>query len=597
MGGFKSFDDLFSQFSYNPYGEKEFQNEEAKKAYKEASGVDIDKERKNGDERAKGYVGEYKVFSTLFTEFDFPNKILANVQIPTADGRKTEIDLILISPTGIYVFEVKHYNGAVYGRFDSPHWTTYYKSRDSITFDNPLKQNEYHLSQLRKLLPKAVFYSYVVFTNSDAKIRVAGQYPGNLTVTRLSGLLEKIRGDFAAREEIYTPEQIESFFRRLRKYSPLETNAKEYFSKDGENLPFSSFSDALLRDLEEAKKASRKAVEYEVKRRTESLNREREDVQSLGNRYRGMIQAAETERDAAVRDLEDFKRSFVNVTPYMSDYGVINRDCFRADVEFEKSDSFEHTTNMYFMLHNESKDLWMETVGAWILVGLRNGNVQKYTLKEHIFNFHIGSKIGPKASNDRKRILLFRTFEDEISFIKLCNVIVTDRQFSGTNVAPGIEFEMYAASEAESIYEKSKVTVMSDAKEGGYELNPDFLKTDIEISLSADGNGCDIRSVFSAGTAEVGFDLSGASYIIGTKDGAINEYNLRQHFKGFYSTSVRPLTKTNSHTLHIDGVKDEDIVFIKLKNPRVFRAELWQSDNLLPNVEIDVYPKVDEEDK
>ena len=595
MGGYKSLDDLFAQFSYNPYGEKEFQNEETKKAYKEASGVDIDSERKIGDERAKGYVGEYKVFSTLFTELDFPNKILVNVQIPTADGRKTEIDLVLISLTGIYVFEVKHYRGAVYGRYDSPTWTSYYKSRDSVTFDNPLKQNEYHLSQLRKLFPKAVFYSYVVFTNSDAKIRVAGQYPGNLTVTRISDLLEKIRGDFAAREAIYTPEQIEGFFRRLRKYSPLETNAKEYFNKDNENLPFSSFSDAMLRDLEDAKRISRKAAEYELQRRTEMLNKEKEEVQSLGNRYRGMIQAAETERDAAVRDLEEFKRNFVNVTPFMSDYGVINRDCFSADVEFEKSDSFEHTTNMYFTFHNKSTDLWINIKDGWFIVGLKNGKVQQYALRPHIRdNFDMESVISNKKSSKRWKMRIFKAYPEEINFIKLCHVRVSDESWLRNDVAPGVEFEIYAAPGVETIYEKEEVQQVLDKNGGAFELKPNFLQTEVALELSSDGEGCDIRCCFSAGTAEVGFDLSRASFVIGTKDGSIKEYGLTKHLRGFYSTTVSPLKKTNSHTMHLDGVKDEDIVFIKLKNPRVFRAELWSSDNLLPNVEIDIYPKVDE---
>lgn len=37
-----------------------------------------------------------------------------NLNIPIEDGKTTEIDLLMIHETGIYVFEIKHYKGTIY---------------------------------------------------------------------------------------------------------------------------------------------------------------------------------------------------------------------------------------------------------------------------------------------------------------------------------------------------------------------------------------------------------------------------------------------------------------------------------------------------
>ena len=410
-------------------GSSLFDTPETKKTYKEASGIDIDEQHEIWNERAKGYWGEYKVFTLLYRELDFPNKMLLNLQIPSDNGRTTEIDLLLISPTGIYVFEIKHYSGKVYGGYDKPTWTEYYKSRDSVTFDNPLLQNEYHLKQLRHLLPDETFFSYVVFTNSSAEIKVGGRYPGSLTVSHLEDLVEKIRGDFAGREEIYSPAKIESIFKTLEKYSPMETNQKEFLAKESAVLPFSSFAAAILQDVEREKQKVRDSVAEEVSRQTKELRQEREEILKLKNEYRGLISAAEAERDGAKKALEEFEKNFEMVTPFTSEYGIINRDCFKTEVRFEESGSFLRTVNMYFTLKNTSKELWIETRNAWFIVGLKNGSAQKYVLEKHLIDNFNGSKIGPGAVRygSPRMIRVFNAPLEDIRFIKLCNAIVSDQ--------------------------------------------------------------------------------------------------------------------------------------------------------------------------
>ena len=582
---------MFDNFGFGSRYKTE--NTEEKKAYEEASGINLEEQHKIWDERAKGYWGEYKVFSVLFHELDFPNKILVNVELPIENGRSTEIDLLLFSPTGVYVFEVKHYSGKIYGGYNSATWTKYYKHRDSVTFDNPLKQNEYHIRQLKRYLPGVNIYSYVVFTRNDSESRTDGRYPGNLTVTCLDDLAEKIRGDFAGRTEIYTPEQIEGFFKLIRPFSPMETVRKEYFKYNQDILPFSEFAEAMLHDLEAEKRKAKRVSDAELLRQTNALKHEREEVQKLGDEYRGIVKAAEDAKDKAEKALKEFERNFTTVTPYESGWGVINRDCFEAEIKFEASDSFVNTTNMYFTLKNKSKELWIHTYYAWFLVGAKNGTVQKYIISNHVLNFTTNSQIRPQTVRYGSpfMIRLFNVSVDDINFIKLGNVTVTDRQSGGKDVAPGIEFEIYTAPDVESVYGPKEPAIEIAVKEGVFELSPNFMKSDISLEKSSDGEGCDIKFSLHAATEEVGFDIMSAAFIIGTKDGAINDYPFRNNLKNLYSGSVMPLSKTSIYVMHLKNFTNEDVVFIKLKGLRIFRKERWQNDNLLPEAEFDLFPR------
>lgn len=602
-------DDVFSRifkglFPYDEERRKRQEEEIIKNAYGQASGIDIEEQRRIWDERAKGYWGEYKVFSVLFRMLDFPNKIMVNVQIPAANGRTTEIDVILFAPTGVYVFEVKHYSGAVYGGYDSPTWTEYYKTRDSVTFENPLKQNEYHLRQLKSLLPDARLSSYVVFTNPDANIRVGGRYPGYLTVTQIEDLEEKLRSDFADREEVYSSEQIEKFYGTIRPYCPLETKEQEFFTKEEKFLPFSEFAEAMLLDLEREKKIARDEANRELKRKTEVLENERGNVRALESHYRALIKTAEEERDRAIsaaneeRDkaidsLNELAKNFEVVTPFSSGYGVINRDCFKAEVTFERSESFLNTTNMYFTLINLSKELWIDTARAWFILGLKNGTVQKYILSEHIHGFRIGSVIDPgrKRHASPCKIRLFNVEVEDINYIKLCNTFVTDRPNGGTCVAPGVEFEIYVSEDTDTVYKTEDVIPIAGMNDGAFELSPEFMKSEFVVNSAASGTGCDVSFSFSAGTPEVGFELVNGALLIGTKTGQLAEYGIKKNTKNFYSTTVMPLSKTNKYIMHLNDIQEEDVAFIKLKGIRVFRKEYWQRDDILPGVEFDVYPK------
>ena len=80
--------------------------DDTKNVYKSLTNVDIDVQRRIWDERGRGYYGEYLLFSKLYQFLPGNGKILMNLNIPISADKTTEIDLLLIHETGLYVFEM-----------------------------------------------------------------------------------------------------------------------------------------------------------------------------------------------------------------------------------------------------------------------------------------------------------------------------------------------------------------------------------------------------------------------------------------------------------------------------------------------------------
>jgi hypothetical protein len=96
--------------------------------------------------------------------------LLNNITLPCDDGT-TQIDHVLISRSGIFVIESKHYSGWIYADSFSPTWTqvTFKHGQHKYKFQNPLRQNYKHLKAIQQLLdfiPAGHVRSLVVFTGN-----------------------------------------------------------------------------------------------------------------------------------------------------------------------------------------------------------------------------------------------------------------------------------------------------------------------------------------------------------------------------------------------------------------------------------------------
>ena len=88
-------------------------------------------------------------------------------RVIVADERgTTEIDVIVVGNSGVFVVELKDFNAWIFGSEDDEQWTACYVDKSKHQFQNPLRQNFRHIKalQARLGLRQEVFQSVVSFT-------------------------------------------------------------------------------------------------------------------------------------------------------------------------------------------------------------------------------------------------------------------------------------------------------------------------------------------------------------------------------------------------------------------------------------------------
>lgn len=160
--------------------------------------------------RRKGQQGEAIVRDILLQSCrERTGHVLSNVTLPW-QGRTTQIDHILIHPSGIFVFEVKHRRGQVHAVWNHPTWTQV-TPRGLYEFQNPLFQNHTHVRAVAALFPEGRFVfpvtGRVVLTGD---VQLTPNWPAG--VYRASELLPLLRQEYRT---ALTPAMMSTCLRRI----------------------------------------------------------------------------------------------------------------------------------------------------------------------------------------------------------------------------------------------------------------------------------------------------------------------------------------------------------------------------------------------
>jgi hypothetical protein len=119
----------------------------------------------------RGAAGERRIRRRLARFEKEGGKLLSNIYIPKMSGGTTEIDLLLIHPKGLFVFESKNYSGWIFGNEVYQNWTqTLPKGRRGDVhkerFYNPILQNASHIKHLMPHVRKSIpVWSIIVFSD------------------------------------------------------------------------------------------------------------------------------------------------------------------------------------------------------------------------------------------------------------------------------------------------------------------------------------------------------------------------------------------------------------------------------------------------
>jgi hypothetical protein len=135
----------------------------------------------------------------LLRQLDFhPDAIYHDLYFQKKNGSFTQIDLVLATPMGLIVFEVKDYSGWLFGNGRNTYWTQVLSyGKEKYRVYNPVLQNQRHIEELRKASPqfsRIPMFSVVVFYG-NCELKRLDNIPNNTLViknSQLHGALKSI---------------------------------------------------------------------------------------------------------------------------------------------------------------------------------------------------------------------------------------------------------------------------------------------------------------------------------------------------------------------------------------------------------------------
>jgi hypothetical protein len=145
-------------------------------------------------EQYKGRLGEDRIVNAL-KPLPYNYRVLRNLLFNDENGTSSEIDLVCITPVGIYVIESKNYSGWIFGGVDQQNWTQTFANQTKNRFYNPILQNEGHIKVLKSKLSKLSdinYYSVVVFSD-DASLKSVPRSEYQTMILNLGELCDTIR--------------------------------------------------------------------------------------------------------------------------------------------------------------------------------------------------------------------------------------------------------------------------------------------------------------------------------------------------------------------------------------------------------------------
>lgn len=176
----------------------------------------------------KGRLGEYMTYKNLRNWEKSGAKFLFNLYIPKGENETTEIDVLMITPKGLFVFESKNYSGWIFGSEYQRNWyQTLPQGRGRShkeSFYNPIMQNRTHIQHLQILVGENIpMYSVIIFSDrctlkkvevKSQDIHVINRYDVMDTVASVCNRIQNV---------VLSERQITEIFDKLYPYTQVDS--------------------------------------------------------------------------------------------------------------------------------------------------------------------------------------------------------------------------------------------------------------------------------------------------------------------------------------------------------------------------------------
>ncbi len=418
--------------------------------YYDLTQVNIDEQRIIWDERGRGYYGEYLVLQKLYLTLEGTSKILMNLQIPTRSGKTTEIDLLLIHESGLYVFEIKHYKSVIYGSTYDKTWTQYFRTASNQKFQNPVFQNQYHINALRNRYPGIPVYSVIVFTNPECDLRVNVDLPDTIVCT-LSQLPYRLHG-VLRHPAVFDTDKIDHLFDELKEFSPISSKTVTVGNNEA---PLYQYINTFISEHQAKLKNLEKDYSEKLKKIESSLATSKKQfiiLSSLlgvaciiiclciGIYSRQQIALAETELSSFAQKIKPVSE-YNNGEITFSDSLVLV-----SDVLIEDSSDIKDTVNFSCTLTGNGDKYGIRLAkNTKYIVMLKDGTIQEYDLFGSDFRYSSLYRIsrGHFDSFALPCCEFYNVSSSDISYVKLVNLSIWKNPHYNDDLFFDYEVELY----------------------------------------------------------------------------------------------------------------------------------------------------------
>lgn len=192
----------------------------------------------------RGAYGEYLLYKSLRGYEAKGAKFLFNCYLPKDNSETSEIDVMMVYKSGIYVFESKNYSGWIFGSESNKMWTqTLPNGRTSRKekFYNPIMQNRTHVRWLERQVEVTDPLHCIVVFSQRCELKKLEVTSGDISVVKRDALPRIVR-EIDERVGIRLDEnRINQIYEKLYPYTQVSESVKEEHIK---NIEQNSKSDS-----------------------------------------------------------------------------------------------------------------------------------------------------------------------------------------------------------------------------------------------------------------------------------------------------------------------------------------------------------------
>lgn len=178
-----------------------------------------------------GRYGEYLTYKKLKAFEQQGAKFLFNIYVPKKDEETTEIDVLMVSRKGLFVFESKNYSGWIFGSDNQRYWyqtlPTGRRKSHKEKFYNPIFQNNTHIKYLKSLIGENYpFYSIITFSER-CTLKDINLHKSDVIVINRYQVFNTVASVYNNTEDLLTDMQVEEIYNTLYSHSQVDETTKQ----------------------------------------------------------------------------------------------------------------------------------------------------------------------------------------------------------------------------------------------------------------------------------------------------------------------------------------------------------------------------------